>query len=938
MTDIASLSIAIDSSSATPAAKALDEVTAAGARLEQQNYGVTDSSGRVTEAGRKAWAQLNNTKVSTEGLSEATQKLLNRYDPLGTKLRQLEADYIALNKASAAGLLGPATGDKSIKIFDSLNDQLAKTKDLMAAAGVATQGNADKAISLGLNTAYARRELLVLGHEAMNGNFSRMPGTFMALAGHSNILTVAFHPVTLGILAIAAAAGVMITAMVQGGHEMKAMNDALASTSNFAQLTRQGMLDMSQSVADSGKLTVGTAKDIITQVVASGRYGSENVQAMAVLTERYAAVTGESIDKVTPKLIQMFEKPTQASEKLNQQYHYLGVTELERIKNLEQTGRVQEAVTLAVQALTNALPEHSQNLSRIERNWIAIKKAASEGWAAMTGAMAPQSPEERLATEQAKLRAMGGDHLDKGGGTPEQKAQAQIVESLRTQLELSRQMAILKGVEAQLNERQLNAHKEAEKSVLGQITNLERARDLLKAEPDAALRERRTLEINKQIRDLRLGMGAEAKSIHDQQLAGELTLYETRMKGYHEQVSAMVTLGQMTKGEGLEAQYAMDVTLNGEKQLSIQQQLRYGNLKKLEQDKLNSTLANLQAEMKVRKQKYEDDVAVEQNRMAGVSAEGSAKAQAAIVAEQMKSLEEIQKAIDAQKLHNAELGQTKDKVGLLKAAELDRAISRLEYDRTMNEGDEAYIARLDQQIAKLREQQELIRTGAAIEKQLADKKAMLDEFNTLWSTVERTGKDVFTHVSADGVSSMQTIGKAIKSSVIDMLYQLTVRRWMITIGANMTDMMGLTTGAAAKAAAAESGGGLFGAIGKMLGFGGGNVATSVATSSGEVSVAEAFASGVIPMAAGGDFIVDKPTLFLAGEAGQERASFSGANRASSGAGGTSISIPITVDARGADAGSAYRIEQMVGQMQREIVPKVLDAIRRGGNAHRFAGR
>jgi hypothetical protein len=36
----------------------------------------------------------------------------------------------------------------------------------------------------------------------------------------------------------------------------------------------------------------------------------------------------------------------------------------------------------------------------------------------------------------------------------------------------------------------------------------------------------------------------------------------------------------------------------------------------------------------------------------------------------------------------------------------------------------------------------------------------------------------------------------------------------------------------------------------------------------------------LPMAGGGDFMVSKPTLFLAGEAGPERASFSGANRTS----------------------------------------------------------
>jgi len=51
---------------------------------------------------------------------------------------------------------------------------------------------------------------------------------------------------------------------------------------------------------------------------------------------------------------------------------------------------------------------------------------------------------------------------------------------------------------------------------------------------------------------------------------------------------------------------------------------------------------------------------------------------------------------------------------------------------------------------------------------------------------------------------------------------------------------------------------------------------------GSTTFAEAAAAGAIPMAGGGDYMVSKPTLFLAGEAGPERATFSGANNASGG--------------------------------------------------------
>ena len=74
------------------------------------------------------------------------------------------------------------------------------------------------------------------------------------------------------------------------------------------------------------------------------------------------------------------------------------------------------------------------------------------------------------------------------------------------------------------------------------------------------------------------------------------------------------------------------------------------------------------------------------------------------------------------------------------------------------------------------------------------------------------------------------------------------------------------------AGAIGSGGGMLGWLANL--FGGG--VSDIAAGTGGMSFAEAAAAGVIAMASGGDFMVTKPTLFLAGEAGPERATFGGA--------------------------------------------------------------
>jgi hypothetical protein len=95
------------------------------------------------------------------------------------------------------------------------------------------------------------------------------------------------------------------------------------------------------------------------------------------------------------------------------------------------------------------------------------------------------------------------------------------------------------------------------------------------------------------------------------------------------------------------------------------------------------------------------------------------------------------------------------------------------------------------------------------------RKVELEETKRMWSTVEQTGKTVFSILLAGGEDTFKSIGKAIKASVIDLLYQLTVRKFIINIGASITGA------GAAGAAGAAGGGGSGGGLGSLMGGGGG---------------------------------------------------------------------------------------------------------------------
>lgn len=109
----------------------------------------------------------------------------------------------------------------------------------------------------------------------------------------------------------------------------------------------------------------------------------------------------------------------------------------------------------------------------------------------------------------------------------------------------------------------------------------------------------------------------------------------------------------------------------------------------------------------------------------------------------------------------------------------------------------------DEAIANNRQMQEAATARQRAETQAAQ--AVQQEWNQTWSTVESTARISFTQFAAHGVGAMEAIGKSIQNGIIDLLYQLTLRKWIINIGASL----GLSGGAGS---ALASGGGGIGSI------------------------------------------------------------------------------------------------------------------------------
>jgi lambda family phage tail tape measure protein len=210
------------------------------------------------------------------------------------------------------------------------------------------------------------------------------------------------------------------------------------------------------------------------------------------------------------------------------------------------------------------------------------------------------------------------------------------------------------------------------------------------------------------------------------------------------------------------------------------------------------------------------------------------------------SVEKEQELLDEQLKANEVFGKTKAEIIDLTIARKEAALAAGEAAHLTEEETSA----LSQQIEVLKRRKNAVVKGETLEK---DKKAYEDFF----SSVESAGKEAFRNFGEEGVSVTERLKNALKESVYDMLYQLTVKKWLINIETAISGSDG-----------GESSGFNWASLIGMFGGGGEASAADFYAKGG------AFEGGVERYATGG--IVSRPTLFrmangagLMGEAGPE---------------------------------------------------------------------
>jgi len=211
----------------------------------------------------------------------------------------------------------------------------------------------------------------------------------------------------VAMVGLAAAAGTVGFALYKGHEEFVRLRDDLRLTGNFAGITQDQFALLAEGISGNMVASIGEAKEVLSQLVASGNFTGATFSSVGDTILRFAKVSGLSADEAAKKLIPSLNGTAASAKSLNDQYHFLTMAQYLQIEALERQGKKQEAIILTTDALNASLKSIKVETGYLSQAWQTVTEKASAAWNAMMNWGKPDTVGEKLKKQsELILQAM----------------------------------------------------------------------------------------------------------------------------------------------------------------------------------------------------------------------------------------------------------------------------------------------------------------------------------------------------------------------------------------------------------------------------------------------------------------------------------------------------------------------------------------------------
>jgi chromosome segregation ATPase len=328
------------------------------------------------EALEKLGAEQDRLNKETEKAGKAIDGTVGRYDKAGASLQRLVRDEAQLKAAVDAGRISREQYNRAMATIGAERARLTAVRDgalqsanamrTLNTASLGVQRNLSQLVSYGVTGQWqlAGNQLLQLGNQA------GLAGRLFSVAG------VAVGGLTLVV-------GGLTAALVSNYLQMRAFDNALIATGNYAGTTAGALAGMRNQIGNSTG-DFAAAQTSLESLTASGKFTSESLQSASQAAVSLAQLTGKSIEDTTSQIIALAKSPTASLVELNERYHFLTLEVYENVKSLEDQGRAQDAAKVATEALAQVtasrVAQMRENAGTLERAWYDVRDAVRSAW------------------------------------------------------------------------------------------------------------------------------------------------------------------------------------------------------------------------------------------------------------------------------------------------------------------------------------------------------------------------------------------------------------------------------------------------------------------------------------------------------------------------------------------------------------------------------
>lgn len=621
------------------------------------------------------------------------------------------------------------------------------------------------------------------------GNAARAMGGYVA--GLINPFTIA-----LGII------GAVGVAAYKGAGELQAFNKSLILGGGQAGVSGDHLMAMAAGIdALSGSITQSKAAEALDEIVQAGVRGETQIKRYALAAAEFEAAGGGAAAEVAKQFAELGKDPLQASVKLTQSMGYLTAETYKQIKALEDQGRSLEAARVAQDAYASALegktPALMQNLGLIERGWNGVKNGAKEAWDAMLNIGRADTLSDQVSAVEKRLAA-ARTHQTLGAGNgfdvadPRRAADEALLDSLREQQRLAARAADMQATRAAGEKARISWMQEGDK-YLSKEAQMEREITKIKAQGLAAGVSE--LEIEKRIAALR---EKNAKAPRKTREGDPFAADREAAKGWADAVGDFTKLAAEAEGK------AIGLSKAQARLVEYLQSPAYKNASEPMRE-----LALQQAYVAINAEQAAEALKKEQ-----AAIEAAVNAMAGRIEGRQDRAAEIQEQVRQQLEATAAYGLSGDALLQLESARLMDAAAERERQAVIADGVD-----LSGMLGQAyRDEAQALRDLASAKQTDATVRKQRDAYQDLWKGVEGFAQNAFMDIAVNGEDAFKRIGESIKREILQMLYEMTVKKWIIQIAGNYGGMGG--AGGNLLASAAQStmtGGSALGSSGSALG-------------------------------------------------------------------------------------------------------------------------